>query len=247
MSTAEVSVYGLSDLNTACRKLDDATQQALASMEQELERESSRLEEVRIRRVREFERCEAAYELCRSYVDEDGYSPPCTGQYNAMEEARRELDMVLEQINHFAARSGLLSQQLNNLGSSMAEAVSSARRELGAKIDTLLYYLRSHPEEITGIGGSHHSGRYRGARREMIIRTARGEFDTHTMNVIQPQMINQVNADSGYFRSPIGYHASHLVRGIHIPENLTWEHRAVNQARYWEARRLGLTRDTAYG
>jgi hypothetical protein len=247
LSKAEVEIYDLSDLNTACRKLGDSVLQALDSMAQELKQELERLETVRRKRAYDVERCEQAYYNCLSYVDEDGNSPPCTAEYNELVQARKVLQEVEQQIEIFNAQSSAFQQSANTERRSIEDAVAQARRDLETHIDTLLYYLRSHPEEIDGIGGGHHNSRYRSARRELVIRTARGEFDSDMMDFLQPQLINQIDRQSSYLRSPTGYHASHRVRGIHIPENLIWEHRAVNQRRYWEAERLGLTRFTAYG
>jgi chromosome segregation ATPase len=238
LSKVEVEVYSLSDMNTALRRLDSRSREAVQQSQRAIAREKSRLQRVEQKRARNLSRCEAALRRCYSQVDEDGRRPSCTAQVQAVREAQAALQEVREQIARFDNQVSDYDRQASQFQQSMDGTIGRGRAYLEKHIDTALWYLRNHPSEISRPDAGTHGSLYQRARRERALRDAHGELSSNAPHL--EGHFNQIRSNpSGYLPSPEGYHASHRVAGIDIPENLTWLPGEVNQQRFWDAWRRG--------
>lgn len=238
MSKVEVELYSLSNMNTALRRLDSRGREAVQRSQRAIAQEKSRLQRVERHRMRDLSQCEAALRRCYSEVDEDGRRPSCAAQLQAVREAEAALREVREQIARFDSQVSDYSHQAGQFRQSMDGTICPGRAYLEKHIDTALWYLRGHSSEISRPDAGTHGSLYQRARRERALRDAHGELSSNAPHL--EGHFNQIRSNpSGYLPSPGGYHASHRVAGIDIPENLTWLPGEVNQRRFWDARRRG--------
>jgi len=249
VSKVEVEVYALSDMNTALGKLDETIRQALEQAQRAVEAEIARLQRAVQRRQQEVARCQSELAYCRSQVDDEGRSPPCTAEQQALREAEASLREAQEQAKRFGDQAGQYQQREARFRQATDGVIRSARVDLEEHIHAGLRYLRSHPSEIGSVpGAGTHGSLYRQARDEWFRRGARGELRTEPRE-LQGWMRQEVRRGS-YYRSPYGgsrgstssYHTAHYVAGVDIPENFRWQIARDNIQRMHHARRMGLAR-----
>lgn len=239
MSTIEVEVYALSDTNSALRKFSEQINETIERLQTQVQNERNRLTDLLQTAQSELGTAQAALSSCRSYVDEEGHSPPCFAEAQAVAEAASRVSAVQSQISIFEADVGKPLGDLTKRQESLNSSVEQARAYLERVIHASLLYLRGHSDEVGNVeGAGTHGSRYQQARNEFFRRGAAGELENEPGH-LQGWMRQEVN-QGGYYHSPAGYDVAHTTAGIDIPENFTFNYSSINRHRPSMARRFGL-------
>lgn len=236
MSKIEVEVYALSDLNTELRKVSNASHEARNDITQAYQAEQQRLDDLLQQREQDVEACEAALDACLSYMDEDGNLPDCSAESRALADAGAAFEELASHRKAFADQLASLLPRAESAHGAMTQTADRAREKLAVLIDTSLYYLRNHPEELGNVPHTgEHAGPYNRAKRELYRRIADGERGGGLG--MQQFMTNEL---SNGFHSPTNMHMAHRVAGIDVPENLFPQYAVDNWRHYHQAVQQGL-------
>lgn len=260
MSAIEVELYALSDMNTALRKLKTSANEAIEQARQAIKAEKTRLAPIEKQRREMVSQCQRAYDDCIAYRSsylltvDDPWEPtgfnslrpttvlidPCESYLEALQASRRALEEVREQRRRLAAQAEQYQHQAAQFRQVLEETIPKARENLEKHIDASLVYLRNNSDQLGTVeGAGTHGTRYQRARREWFRRGAEGELRRES-GEHQGWMRQEVNRNSGYYRSVPYYDVGHIVAGIDIPENFRWELRHDNRRRPRIAQRHNL-------